>query len=269
VDLQDLGIAEGRCGPGFDVVQAGRVAAILPAQRLQFLARLSALGFPALPYHIENVLLHGLAAVLFMMVLRRLQVPGARLAAAIFALHPMMVESAGWITERKNVLSQVLFLGLSWLTDGSPRGGGERWRHGRCGPGAIAPPGRLRAGLGPVRGRAAGEDDDFFLPCRAVAGLLVEARTHPVEGGCGGEPPVLRDRRRNESGRHLAGAASCRRPGAGVALSFAERCLIAGRAFWFYVAKLSWPANLCFIYPRWKIDVHSWRNGFSRPAPRP
>ena len=37
-----------------------------------------------------------------------------------------------------------------------------------------------------------------------------------------------------------------------------ERCLVAGRAFWFYLAKLFWPENLCFIYPRWKPDVSSF-----------
>jgi tetratricopeptide (TPR) repeat protein len=63
-------------------------------------------------HHLINVLLHGATAVLLFLVLR--EMTGAlwrsALVAALFAIHPLRVESVAWVTERKDVLSGLLFV---------------------------------------------------------------------------------------------------------------------------------------------------------------
>ncbi len=210
-------------------------------------------GFWTLPYHAENVLLHAASAVLFWQLLRRLETPGAWLAGAVFALHPVMVESVGWITERKNVLSLVLYLGALlvygrfnsfWKEDN-----GSRARH--RGAYALA----LFLCLGALlakttafslpavimligwwkRGHIRWRDDVLpTLPMftLAIGFCLVTAWLERTHVGAQGPDSTL---------------------------AFPERCLIAGRVPWFYIGKLLWPANLCFVYPRWHPDPGSWQ----------
>jgi protein O-mannosyl-transferase len=229
-----------------------------------------------LGYHIVNVLLHATSAILFWRLLVRLHVPGAWLAGAIFALHPVEVESVAWITERKNVLAGALALSslLAYFRfsapddaigslDATPPTGdpaGNAWyarpftqlwaAWAKAWPWYLA---SLALFLGALlsktvvcslpavvlvifwwkRGRVRASDVLALAPFFAL-GLVLGLYTAHVE-------------------RHYVGA-----EGPGWDFSVADRCLIAGRAVWFYAAKLVWPANLTFWYPRWTIDDGAW-----------
>ena len=69
-------------------------------------------GLKAGGHHLTNVLLHATAAILLFLVLRRLtgSLWRSAVVAAIFAVHPLRVESVAWVAERKDVLSGVFFM---------------------------------------------------------------------------------------------------------------------------------------------------------------
>ena len=63
-------------------------------------------------YHLTNVLLHAATAILLFLVLRRMtgDLWPSALVAAVFAVHPLRVESVAWVAERKDVLSGLFFM---------------------------------------------------------------------------------------------------------------------------------------------------------------
>jgi tetratricopeptide (TPR) repeat protein len=216
-------------------------------------------GFQTLPYHMENILLHALAALLFWKLLQRLQVPGAWLAAAIFALHPVMVESVGWITERRNVLSLVFYLGalLVYLRCTQGVSGGEcQETRTDCASCHVS----HFYGLAFVLFLCAllSKTTAFSLPAvillinwwqrGRIRWRMDVLPTLPFFGLSVGLCLVTAWLEKNHVGAR----------GPDFALSFPERCLIAGHVFWFYIGKLLWPAKLCFVYPRWHLDMGSW-----------
>jgi protein O-mannosyl-transferase len=194
-------------------------------------------------YHVANILLHGITSVLVALLLRRLAMRGAVLAAFAFALHPVHVESVAWISEQKNTLSGIFYLGaaLSYLRFDAQR---DRRRYILAsvlfllGLSAKTVTATLPAALLVIfwwqRGRLLWRRDICpllpWLLIGAVAGLF----TAWVE-------------------RRIIGA-----EGVAFDLSWPERSLLAGRVVWFYLGKLFWPANLTFIYPRWAIDSTSF-----------
>ena len=220
-------------------------------------------GFHPLPYHVENLLLHIAAALLFWAVLRRLQVPGAWLAGALFALHPVMVESVAWITERKNVLSLVLYLGalLAYLRY-AERLSGDKCQVTRTDSilSRVTCHVSLFYGLAFILFLAAmlAKATAFSLPAVILVigwwqrGRLQWRRdilpTLPFFavsiGFCLGTAWLEKN--------HVGAE------GSEWAISFPERCLIAGRVLWFYSGKLLWPGQLCFVYPRWQVNAGTW-----------
>jgi Flp pilus assembly protein TadD len=67
-------------------------------------------------YHLTNVLLHTLSAILLFLILRGMTGFTLRSAfvAAVFAIHPLRVESVAWVAERKDVLSGFFFMLTLW-----------------------------------------------------------------------------------------------------------------------------------------------------------
>jgi tetratricopeptide (TPR) repeat protein len=197
----------------------------------------------ALPYHLVNILLHSLSALLLFKVLAELKVPGAWLAAFIFALHPVHVESVAWISELKNTLSGAFFLSsaLFYLRFDENRNRGVYvlalvlFVLGLLSKTVIATlPAAILVTLWWKRGRISGKRDVVPLIPFFMVGIAAGLFTAWVE--------------RNFIGAH----------GQAFNFSFIERCVIAGRALWFYLFKLFWPAQLTFIYPRWNVSRVAW-----------
>lgn len=199
-------------------------------------------GLNPLGYHLVNILLHGLNAVLIWIILKRLQMPGAWLAAAIFALHPVQVETVAWITELKNLESLFFYLLalLAWMKFADT-------------------PGRLSWAFYGVTLAAyllalLAKTTACTLPAAMLLVLwlrgqrLTWSRCLPILPfvmiglGFGLLSIWWEEHLGNYQDRF------------GLSLGIVQRSLVAGRALWFYAGKLAWPADLTFSYPHWDIN---------------
>ncbi len=199
-------------------------------------------GLNPFGYHLVNVLLHGLNAVLAWAVLRRLAVPGAWFAAAIFALHPVQVETAAWITELKNTESAFFFLLalLAWIKF-IGRDTARPWRFYAL---AI-----LLYALALFSKTTA-----CTLPAAMVLVLWLRKESLNLPRVLQVAPFVLLGVGMGLVSVWWEGHLGNFKEKFGLAFSLPERFLIATRAIWFYLGKLIWPADLTFSYPRWTID---------------
>ncbi|MGH7214745.1 MAG: tetratricopeptide repeat protein [Tepidisphaeraceae bacterium] len=229
-------------------------------------------GDRPLGYHVVNVALHAANTVLAWRVLSRLGVPGAWVAAAVFAVHPVHVESIAWVSERKNVLSGFFYLAaaLAYLRR-ADRSSDDAARESE----APAAPRRSRQ---PRLGQSLAFPATLTLPTRGrylaalalfVCALLGKTVTSSLPAAILLVTWWKRGRARWRDVRALipffvigaiAGlyTSHMERTHVGAAgpewdYSAVERVLIAGRAVWFYLGKLLVPSDLSFMYPQWTV----------------
>ena len=198
-------------------------------------------GRHPLGYHVVNLALHVSITLLLWLVLRRLSIPGAFLAALLFSIHPVNVVAVAWISQRKTLLA-ALFLLLSilcFLREEKRRGVGEqglgRWYWLSLFAFLLAALSKISVVSMPLvfllivwwlRGQITRVDLLRSLPYFGIslATILVQLqfKTH-------GDPapdPI-----------------------------WAERFAGAGVAVWFYLAKALTPIDLQYLYCHWRIHL--------------
>jgi hypothetical protein len=200
-------------------------------------------------YHVDNLLLHIGSSMLLFAIVRRFKLPGGALAAwmaaTIFAVHPVNVESVAWVAERKNVLCGLFFFASLFFAckvfdlyaEPSPHRQKDQWlgwllflaamlsKTTAC----FLPPALLVLAWW-KRGRLSRSDVVASIPFFVIA-LTLGALSIYFEGAVAGTGGPAWD------------------------FSLLQRVLIAGNAFWFYIGKLLWPFPLMAIYPRFPIDA--------------
>ena len=195
-------------------------------------------GFAPAGFHAVNILLHAANTLLVRRLAERLAVPGAWLVAAVFAVHPLHVESVAWIIERKDLLSGLCYLAafLAWLRFADePRAGRGHYVLALalfvagmlCKSIVVTLPAAFLIVSWWRRGRVTGGDLLHAAPFLAVGAAIAAADVSFYNMR---EPLSL-------------------------GYTAVERLLIAAHALWFYVGKLLWPVGLAVIYPHWEADA--------------
>ena len=214
-------------------------------------------GLNPWPYHAVTIFVHLLCALTLWRVLFRLRVPGAWLGAALWAVHPVQVESVARISELKNTQSCLFYLlsirfFLAWIE-----------------PGQIGPEGKepAAAGASPLRRETRCYVLAWLLAVLAILNKPSTVMLPAVLGLCWWWRSGRFGWRQLAQLAPFAGVAGVASAwaiweqrfhsgaiGAEWNQSWPERFAIAGRDIWFYLGKLVWPHPLMFMYPRWTID---------------
>jgi len=195
-------------------------------------------GQDATGYHVTNIAMHAVAVLLLWMVLGRLRIPGAWLAALIFAIHPVNVASVTWISERKNVLSIIFYLLAIFFYLQFDRRRSVRAYLLSIVMFVLALLSKASVVMLPVvlllcawwrRQRLRLRDVAWVIPFLLLAAgisclTVVQQQTGAIRG------EVVRPE------------------------GFLSRLAAAGWIPWFYLSKVFFPHKLLMIYPRWDVD---------------
>jgi len=207
-----------------------------------------------LGYHLVNVIIHIANALLLWRVMHVLRLPllTGWLIAAVFALHPVHVESVAWITERKNVLSGLFYLlaALAYFRFDPMRDDDAD----RSPPSRTSPWFFYALSLLAFVAALLSKSVTCSLPAALILVMLFRRQRLSIRRLLPLIPffivGVIAALHTAHLEKTTVGAS-----GIDFDLSFIERCLIASKALLFYPFKLLIPWPVMFVYPRWSIDA--------------
>ncbi len=198
-------------------------------------------------YRVLNLLLHAGSSFLIWRILRRLKLPGAGIAAAIFCVHPVCVGTVAWVAELKNTLSTFLALASVLLF--------LRARPVLNGPKAVGWDNAIyTCALLAFAGALLSKISVVMLPFGLLAMVGWRKRADLARMA----PFFLLSLAAGLAGiwfQHHRAMVSVE---AGEIAPFMTRVLGGGYALWFYTGKILLPINLMPIYPHWEIDLKNF-----------
>ncbi len=228
-----------------------------PLVHTSFLLEYQLWGYNPLGYHIDNILLHALGVLFLYLSLLRLSVAGAFVAALLFAIHPVTVESVAWITERKNTLSGLFFFASLYtfirarLCNREEQKQNNAFYYLSLFFFFLALSAKTVTCVLPIllflllwwkkENLSLWQKIRPLLPFFALAVSAALVTIHFETGNAGAEA----------------------RAGEVWQLTLPERFINAGYVAWFYLFKLACPLDLSFIYPQWSIDAKSLLSYFA------
>jgi tetratricopeptide (TPR) repeat protein len=239
-----------------------------PATNTSFWIEWRLWGMNSPGYHVTNLVLHVLESLLIWIILRKLSVPGAFLAALLFAVHPVNVESVAWIAQRKNTMAMLFFLlsilwyikaalptASAYMASVSSRGG--PWERENSpsslasSPWPLAPSPWYWLSLAAFVLAMLGKGSTAMLPV-LLLGIVWRQRPLTKWDLVRIAPfffvAAILAAVNMEFQTHAVDKVIR-------AIGFVDRLLGAGGVVWFYLYKAIFPIDLAFVYLQWHIEV--------------